>query len=110
MQGDRAGEVLTIRHDSFSRDSFMPGVLLAVRGVRSRNELALGLDSFLGLDPAVPEGTRSVRLAVVGATGVVGEMILRVLDEPNQLECHGCRGLHHQRSRPSAERVRARAG
>jgi 4-hydroxy-tetrahydrodipicolinate reductase len=49
------GEVLTIRHDSFSRDSFMPGVLLAVRGVRSRNELAIGLDSFLGLDPAVKE-------------------------------------------------------
>jgi 4-hydroxy-tetrahydrodipicolinate reductase len=42
------GEVLTIRHDSLSRSSFMPGVLLAVRGVRARTSLALGLDAFLG--------------------------------------------------------------
>jgi 4-hydroxy-tetrahydrodipicolinate reductase len=44
------GEVLTIRHDSLSRESFMAGVLLAVRDVRSRSELAIGLDSFLGLE------------------------------------------------------------
>ena len=31
-----AGETLTIRHDSFDRKSFMPGVLLAVRAVGSR--------------------------------------------------------------------------
>ena len=30
------GETLTIRHDSLSRESFMPGVLLAVRRVRRR--------------------------------------------------------------------------
>ncbi|MGI8699213.1 MAG: 4-hydroxy-tetrahydrodipicolinate reductase, partial [Mycobacteriales bacterium] len=30
------GEVLTIRHDSMDRSSFMPGVLLAVRRVRER--------------------------------------------------------------------------
>ncbi len=30
-----AGEALTIRHDSFDRASFMPGVLLAVRAVPS---------------------------------------------------------------------------
>src|SRR5581483_5637398 len=30
------GETLTIRHDSLSRESFMPGVLLAVREVGSR--------------------------------------------------------------------------
>jgi 4-hydroxy-tetrahydrodipicolinate reductase len=41
------GEVLTIRHDSLSRDSFMAGVLLAVRGVRARKGLTVGLDSFL---------------------------------------------------------------
>ena len=29
------GETLTIRHDSLDRASFMPGVLLAVRGVAS---------------------------------------------------------------------------
>ncbi|MGP6156722.1 MAG: 4-hydroxy-tetrahydrodipicolinate reductase [Vulcanimicrobiaceae bacterium] len=49
------GEVLTIRHDSLSRESFMAGMLLAVRNVRSRHELAIGLDSFLGFDAPVRE-------------------------------------------------------
>jgi 4-hydroxy-tetrahydrodipicolinate reductase len=44
------GETLTIRHDSLSRESFMPGVLLAVRGVASRPGLTVGIDSLLGLD------------------------------------------------------------
>lgn len=44
-----AGEALTIRHDSFDRSSFMPGVLLAVRSVRSRPGLTVGLESLLGL-------------------------------------------------------------
>jgi 4-hydroxy-tetrahydrodipicolinate reductase len=43
------GEVLTIRHDSLSRASFMAGVLLAVRGVRARTSLAIGLEAFLGV-------------------------------------------------------------
>jgi 4-hydroxy-tetrahydrodipicolinate reductase len=41
------GETLTIRHDSLSRESFMSGVLLAVRAVRERKCLTLGLDAFL---------------------------------------------------------------
>ena len=41
------GESLTIRHDSFDRSSFMPGVLLAVRAVVNRPGLALGLDPLL---------------------------------------------------------------
>ena len=28
------GQTLTIRHDTISRESFMPGVLLAIRAVR----------------------------------------------------------------------------
>ena len=44
------GEVLTIRHDSLDRASFMPGVLLAVRGVDGLAAgLTLGLDGLLGL-------------------------------------------------------------
>jgi 4-hydroxy-tetrahydrodipicolinate reductase len=43
------GETLTIRHDSLSRESFMPGVLLAVRGVSSRPGLTVGIESLLGL-------------------------------------------------------------
>lgn len=43
------GEILTIRHDSLDRSSFMPGVLLGVRQVAGRPGLSLGLDSFLDL-------------------------------------------------------------
>ena len=43
------GELLTIRHDSTSRSSFMPGVLLAVRHVRERPGLTVGLEPLLGL-------------------------------------------------------------
>jgi 4-hydroxy-tetrahydrodipicolinate reductase len=43
------GEMLTIRHDSLSRTSFMPGVLLAVRQVLARPGLTVGLEPLLGL-------------------------------------------------------------
>ncbi|HVW82178.1 MAG TPA: 4-hydroxy-tetrahydrodipicolinate reductase [Mycobacteriales bacterium] len=43
------GETLTIRHDSLSRESFMPGVLLAVRNVAAQPGLTVGIDSLLGL-------------------------------------------------------------
>ena len=42
-----AGETLTLRHDSFDRASFMPGVLLAVRQVGSRPGLTVGLEHLL---------------------------------------------------------------
>jgi 4-hydroxy-tetrahydrodipicolinate reductase len=41
------GETLTIRHDSLSRESFMPGVVLAVRAVADRPGLTLGLEPVL---------------------------------------------------------------
>jgi 4-hydroxy-tetrahydrodipicolinate reductase len=44
-----AGETLTIRHDSFDRASFMPGVLTAIRYVRDHPGLTVGLDDALGL-------------------------------------------------------------
>ena len=44
------GEALTIRHDSLDRASFMPGVLMAVRGIASlRPGLTVGLEGLLGL-------------------------------------------------------------
>jgi 4-hydroxy-tetrahydrodipicolinate reductase len=43
------GEVLTLRHDSLDRSSFMPGVLLAVREVAIRPGLTVGLEPLLGL-------------------------------------------------------------
>ena len=44
------GESLTIRHDSYDRESFMPGVLLAIRKVSDTKGLTYGLESLLGLD------------------------------------------------------------
>lgn len=41
------GETLTIRHDSLSRESFMPGVLLACKKVRDLKGLTVGLDKLL---------------------------------------------------------------
>jgi len=43
------GETLTIRHDSLSRESFMPGVLLGVRWVTEHPGVTVGLDDALGL-------------------------------------------------------------
>ena len=41
------GQTLTIRHDSTSRESFMPGVLLAARRVREQARLVIGLEHLL---------------------------------------------------------------
>jgi 4-hydroxy-tetrahydrodipicolinate reductase len=43
------GQSLTIRHDSYDRTSFMPGVLLAVKRVADTPGVTIGLDSLLGL-------------------------------------------------------------
>jgi 4-hydroxy-tetrahydrodipicolinate reductase len=44
------GETLTIRHDSLDRASFMPGVLLAVRGMAALPPgLTVGIEPLLGL-------------------------------------------------------------
>ena len=46
-----AGQTLTIRHDSPDRESFMPGVLLAVQGVASLpNGMTVGLEKLLGIE------------------------------------------------------------
>lgn len=45
-----SGETLTIRHDSLDRASFMPGVLLGVRGVLDRAGVTVGLEPLLDLD------------------------------------------------------------
>ena len=41
------GQTLTIRHDSLNRESFMPGVVLAAKKVRSLKGLTVGLDKLL---------------------------------------------------------------
>jgi 4-hydroxy-tetrahydrodipicolinate reductase len=43
------GQSLMIRHDSYDRTSYMPGVLLAIRGVREQPGLTVGLDALLDL-------------------------------------------------------------
>ena len=44
-----AGEQLTIRHDSFDRASFMPGVLIGIRQVGAHPGLTVGLEHLLDL-------------------------------------------------------------
>ena len=41
------GEVLTIRHDSMNRTSFMPGVMIACRKVASVHGVTYGLEKYL---------------------------------------------------------------
>jgi 4-hydroxy-tetrahydrodipicolinate reductase len=41
------GQMLTIRHDSYDRSSFMPGVLLACKRVASHPGVTIGLDAYL---------------------------------------------------------------
>ncbi len=41
------GQTLTIRHDSISRESFMPGVIMAVKKVRTVSGLVYGLENLL---------------------------------------------------------------
>ena len=43
------GETLTIRHDSYDRTSFMPGVVLGVKRIADLPGLTIGLDGLLGL-------------------------------------------------------------
>lgn len=42
------GQSLTIRHDSWDRSSYMPGVLLGIRSVNKESGLIVGLENFLG--------------------------------------------------------------
>lgn len=43
------GQTLSIRHDSYDRSSFMPGVVLAVKKIGAMPGLTLGLDAVLDL-------------------------------------------------------------
>ena len=43
------GQTFTIRHDSVNRESFMPGVVLAINEVVNRKGLTIGLDKIMGL-------------------------------------------------------------
>lgn len=41
------GQSLTIRHDSWDRESYMPGVLLGIRNVLDKSGLIVGLENFM---------------------------------------------------------------
>jgi 4-hydroxy-tetrahydrodipicolinate reductase len=43
------GQTLSIRHDSYDRASFMPGVVLACKRIAEHPGLTVGLDAFLGI-------------------------------------------------------------
>ena len=44
-----SGQTLSIRHDTISRECYMPGVILAIKEVVKRKGLVYGLDTLLGL-------------------------------------------------------------
>ncbi len=44
-----AGQTLSIRHDTISRECYMPGVMLAIKEVVEHKGLIYGLDTLLGL-------------------------------------------------------------
>lgn len=44
------GQTLTIRHDSINRESFMPGVTMAIREATKREGLTVGLEKIMGLE------------------------------------------------------------
>ncbi|MBI4328292.1 MAG: 4-hydroxy-tetrahydrodipicolinate reductase [Chloroflexi bacterium] len=44
-----AGQTLRLRHDTISRECYMPGVLLAVKAVGQRPGLTYGMEALLGL-------------------------------------------------------------
>ena len=48
LLGDQ-GETLSIRHDSIDRSGFMPGVLLAIRSVKTRTGLTFGLENVMDI-------------------------------------------------------------
>lgn len=48
------GQTLTMIHDSINRESFMPGVLLAVKHVMTLDHMVVGLDNVLGLSKPKP--------------------------------------------------------
>ena len=43
------GQTLSLRHDTTGRESFMPGVVIAIREVMQRTTLVEGLDALIGL-------------------------------------------------------------
>ena len=45
-----AGQTLSIRHDTISRQCYMPGVMLAIKEVVKHKGLIYGLDALLGLE------------------------------------------------------------
>ena len=44
------GQTLSIRHDTISRECYMPGVMLAIKEVGKHKGLIYGLDNLLGLE------------------------------------------------------------
>ena len=101
-----AGQSLTIRHDSYDRQSFMPGVLLAIREVAPAGPGAhtSDLDALLGslTPPTVPGTALSLcgggrpratdRLCVmptIGRFGAVGCAMVTPFDAGGDLDIDG---------------------
>ena len=43
------GQTFTMIHDSISRDSFMPGVIMGIKEINTKNKFVNGLDQLMGI-------------------------------------------------------------
>lgn len=41
------GQVLTIKHDALSRDTYLPGLILSIRKIKDLQGLVYGLDKIM---------------------------------------------------------------
>src|SRR5262249_55753235 len=72
------GQSLVIRHDSYDRSSFVPGVLLAVKRTADHPGLTVGLDGLLDSCPVTRSCGRSA--ADGGGPELAGQLLLDPLD------------------------------
>jgi hypothetical protein len=94
-----AGQTLTIKQDSYDRESFVPGVLLGVDKIAGTNPgLTVGLEKFLGLDtlraspPFVTTGKRTQ------AMPTTSEFSARLISQTTFIPPRTCPGSRRRRA------------
>ncbi len=108
------GEVLTIRHDSTDRVSFLPGVLLAVRNVGAGTGVAVGLGGLLGLGQArsISSDTRAPQRRAAATTHrptlVIGRSRFKASRAaPNARTTQTMMSTGHAKTRPPAREAKS---
>ncbi|MGJ4074523.1 4-hydroxy-tetrahydrodipicolinate reductase [Corynebacterium macclintockiae] len=53
------GQTLTLKQDSYDRESFVPGIMIGVEKIGANPGLTIGLEKFLGLDGSTDGGAKA---------------------------------------------------